>query len=68
MTQQVDIYGVFVPTLALLALGSLAIHQLVSRFLTKLGFYRVIWHRALFDLAFYVVLLGSSVLLLQRYA
>jgi hypothetical protein len=26
--------------------------------LDALGFYRLIWHRALFDLAIYVILLG----------
>ena len=30
----------------------------INRFLRAIGFYRWVWHRALFDLAIYVILLG----------
>ena len=31
---------------------------MINRFLRAIGFYRWVWHRALFDLAIYVILLG----------
>jgi len=30
----------------------------INRLLDATGFYRLVWHRALFDLAIYVILLG----------
>jgi hypothetical protein len=30
----------------------------IKRLLDAYGFYRLVWHRALFDLAIYVILLG----------
>jgi hypothetical protein len=61
MTAELDIYGVFVPALSgwlLLAyVGYLIAHQ----GLAWSGFYLYVWHRPLFDVALYVVLLGAIV-------
>lgn len=67
MTQQIDIYGVFVPTFGLMALASFFFCRLASRVLARTGFYRLVWHRPLFDFAFYIAVLGAGILLLQRY-
>ncbi|MCO5081110.1 MAG: DUF1656 domain-containing protein [Rhizobiaceae bacterium] len=67
MTQQIDIYGVFIPTLIVLALSALVISRLLGRGLARIGFYRFVWHRPLFELATYVSTLGVLVLLCQRY-
>lgn len=65
MTGELDLYGVFVPTLAAwMALAFIA-NVLVRRFLSAISFYRLVWHRPLFDLALYVVLLGAVVSLAQ---
>ena len=57
--REFDIYGVLISPLLLWA----AIAQLLSvplrRLLTRTGFYRLVWHRALFDLALFVILLGG---------
>ena len=37
----------------------------VRRLLASVGFYRLVWHRPLFDLALYVVLLGVVVSVAQ---
>ncbi|PZQ50141.1 MAG: hypothetical protein DI556_08725 [Rhodovulum sulfidophilum] len=66
MTQQLDIYGVFVPTLAVMALASFVLSRIASRILARAGLYRFVWHRPLFDLALYVIVLGGAFLLLQR--
>ncbi len=62
-----DIYGVFVPGLAVLACIALVISQLSGRLLAKLGLYRLVWHRPLFNLALYVAILGMSVIVYNRY-
>ncbi|HJE25934.1 MAG TPA: DUF1656 domain-containing protein [Methylorubrum populi] len=61
MTGELDLYGVFVPSLAAWMLIAFALSLPLRRLLAWTGFYRVVWHRPLFDLALYVVLLGAVV-------
>lgn len=61
MTGELDLYGVFVPSLAAWMLIAFALSLLLRRVLARTGFYRMVWHRPLFDLALYVVLLGLVV-------
>ncbi|MGV7034524.1 DUF1656 domain-containing protein [Methylobacterium symbioticum] len=63
MTGELDLYGVFVPALAAWMLVALGLTLVARRVLAGLGAYRLIWHRPLFDLALYVVLLGAVVAL-----
>ena len=57
MIGELNIYGVYVPWLLVLGAATLFIVKVVSGVLARLGFYRLVWHPALFDLALYVVLL-----------
>ncbi|CAO4166078.1 DUF1656 domain-containing protein [Methylorubrum populi] len=61
MTSELDLYGVFVPSLTAWMLIAFAVSLPLRRLLAWTGFYRVVWHRPLFDLALYVVLLGAVV-------
>ncbi|MCJ2064935.1 DUF1656 domain-containing protein [Methylobacterium sp. J-088] len=61
MTGELDLYGVFVPSLAAWMLIAFAVSLPLRRVLAWTGFYRMVWHRPLFDLALYVVLLGLVV-------
>ena len=58
MIGEFDIYGVYVPAVAIYAAIALLLQIAIMRFLDACGFYRLVWHRALFDLAIYVILLG----------
>jgi len=53
-----DIYGVYVPAFAVYAAIALLLQIAIIRLLDARGFYRLVWHRALFDLAIYVIMLG----------
>jgi hypothetical protein len=53
-----DIYGVYVPAFAVYAAIALLLQIAIIRLLDARGFYRLVWHRALFDLAIYVIVLG----------
>lgn len=59
MTGQLDLYGVFLPSFAGLALFAYGVFRVLARALDKVGFYRLVWHRPLFNLALYVTLLGG---------
>ena len=59
MIGEFDIYGVYFPAFAVFAAIALLLQVVViNRLLDALGFYRLVWHRALFDLAIYVILVG----------
>jgi hypothetical protein len=53
-----DIYGVYVPAFAIYAAIALLLQIAIMRLLDAFGFYRLVWHRALFDLTIYVIVLG----------
>jgi protein-S-isoprenylcysteine O-methyltransferase Ste14 len=59
MIGEISLYGIFVPWLLLLALLALALSRGLSFVLARAGFYRLVWHPALFDLALFVLLLGA---------
>jgi protein AaeX len=53
-----DIYGVYFPAFAVFAAIAFLLQIAINRPLNASGLYRLVWHRALFDLAIYVILLG----------
>ncbi|MGX0893521.1 hypothetical protein AB7M22_005529 [Pseudomonas sp. ADAK2 TE3594] len=59
MIGDLDISGVFLPTLLVLMGITYVLYLLVHGLLTHLHFYRLVWHRALFNVALYAVLLGA---------
>lgn len=61
MTPELDIYGVFIPTLALLGFIAYVISILLRRLLDRIGFYAFVWHRPLFDMALLVCILAGLV-------
>jgi hypothetical protein len=66
MRPEIDLYGVFIPTLGAVALVSFLLNALIRRLLAAIGFYRMVWHRPLFDTAMYVCILGVLTLSLNR--
>ena len=57
MIGEASFYGLYVPWLMLLCGLTLAVQWFVHRLLGAIGFYRWVWHPALFDTALYVLLL-----------
>jgi Protein of unknown function (DUF1656) len=60
---EIDIFGVLVPSLLLWLVVAYGLLALLRATLERTGFYRAVWHRALFDLAVFVCLLGGIVYL-----
>jgi hypothetical protein len=59
MIGEIDIYGVlFPPLLIWLGIAYLAAVVVRAAF-TRMGVYAYVWHRALFDLAVLIILLGG---------
>jgi len=59
MIGDLDISGVFLPTLLVLMGIAYVLFLVVHGLLTRLHFYRLVWHRALFNVGLYAVLLGA---------
>ncbi len=66
MTGEFSLYGVFVPTLLALLVLAYAVKSLLGFCLTRVGFYRFVWHPALFNSALYVIVLGALFSLARR--
>jgi hypothetical protein len=56
---EVDLNGVFVSGLLICAVIAYAARMGMTRLLARVGFYRLVWHRPLFDFALFVILLGA---------
>jgi protein AaeX len=61
MIGELDFYGLLISPLLPLTLAALLICAVLRRVLGWIGFYRVVWHRALFDFALLVLVLGGLV-------
>jgi hypothetical protein len=59
MIGEFDIYGVYFPLFIVVAVIAFVLHLAVRRLFDSIGVYRFVWHRPLFDLALYVILLGA---------
>ncbi|MBS7546186.1 DUF1656 domain-containing protein [Ancylobacter oerskovii] len=65
MAGEIDIYGVYIPNLLALMVATLLVSLVVRRVLAFLGVYALVWHRGLFDVALYIVLLQGMSLMSQ---
>jgi protein AaeX len=59
MIGEVSLFGVYVPPLLLLMLPALVVSRVLGVVLARTGFYRLVWHPALFDLSLFVIVLGG---------
>jgi hypothetical protein len=59
MIGEISFYGVLVPPLLLWALAAMVLGIPLRRALAWMGAYRLVWHRALFDLALFIILLSA---------
>jgi hypothetical protein len=56
---EIDVYGVFVPPLLAWGLIALIATGALRWVLTRLGAYRLVWHRPLVDLSLFVIILAA---------
>lgn len=67
MIAEIDVSGVFVPSLLVWIGAALPLTAALRRVLRWCGFYQFVWHRPLFDLALLVMVLGAVVALANRW-
>jgi len=66
MIGEIDIFGVFVPAVLVLMFVAYLINLAIRTVLARAGFYRFVWHRSIFDLRIYVLVLGLVVVVSHR--
>ena len=59
MPFELDIGGVYLPGFFGLMLAAYIVTSIISAVASRMGFYTLVWHRALFDLSVYVLVLGA---------
>ncbi|KFC71485.1 DUF1656 domain-containing protein [Massilia varians] len=68
MIGEVSIYGLYLPPLLLLALAALVVCRILNLALARTGFYRRVWHPALFDFSLFVIVLGALAYLTRNWS
>lgn len=66
MNEEIDLYGIFIPGLLVWAACAFALSTGLRHVLAGAGFYRMVWHPALFDLALFFVVLTAIVFAVAR--
>lgn len=59
MIGEIDLFGVFLPPLLVWLGLALLLSAALRAALHRLGLYRYVWHRPLFDLALLIILTGA---------
>lgn len=67
MIGEVDIYGVLFPPLLIWLGAALLVAAAVRLVFTRLGVYRYVWHRPLFDLAVLLIILGGVSVIANKF-
>ena len=67
MIGEIDVYGVFVPSLVAWSGVALALMGILRRVLARIGFYRLVWHRPLVELSLLVIVLAAVVAVLPSW-
>ena len=67
MIGEISIGGVFIPSLLIWGVIAFVLNVALRRLLYAVGFYRLVWHRPLFDAALFVLLLAGVVAMSIHY-
>src|SRR3546814_18733708 len=65
MIGEINIAGVFFSPLILCLLAAFFARLIISKMLWSAGFYKVVWHRPLFDMSLFLILVGAAFFLLR---
>ena len=59
LMQEINLSGVYLPAALIWAGIAFLLSSVISRTLGRMGFYALVWHRALFDAALFVLFWGA---------
>jgi hypothetical protein len=68
MTREFDLYGMFLPPLLVCLAIALPAAAILRRLLEHVRFYRLVWHRPLFDLSLLILVVGAAAVCLSHWS
>jgi hypothetical protein len=66
MNAEISFFGVFTPSILPCALLAALFTSALTRLLAAVGFYRLVWHRALFNFSMFVCALAATLAAASR--
>ncbi len=67
MIGDININGVFVPAVMISAIIAALLAGILRRLLARIGFYRIVWHGPLVNVALYILILAAITASVQRW-
>ena len=64
---EIDLFGLYVAPMTLIMAAAWVVYLVVRRAGDRFGLTQRVWHPALFELALYVIIVSSIVLLIARW-
>ena len=65
---EINLFGIYVAPIVLIMAVAWVVHLLVRRAGDRFGLTSLVWHPALFELALYVIIVSSIVLVIARWS
>jgi hypothetical protein len=65
---EIDLFGLYVAPITVIMAVAWAAYLVVRRASDRLGLIQRVWHPALFELALYVIIVSSIVLMIARWS
>jgi len=66
MPREMNLFGVYAPTLLLIFVGAAVLQWLIDELLGRLGLFAQLWHPPLFRLSLFICLFGGGALLVYH--
>jgi len=63
---EIDVFGVYVAPISVMMVGAWLAALALSRFGSRFGLLRYVWHPALFMFSVYIIILASWILIVAR--
>ncbi|MDY7578389.1 DUF1656 domain-containing protein [Herbaspirillum sp. RTI4] len=60
MPREISLFGAYIPTLLLIVIATGLLTMAIDRLLVHIGWYRLVWHPALFRISLFVCLAALS--------
>ena len=65
---EINLFGLYVAPIMLIMAGAWVVYFFLRRAGDRFGLTRLVWHPALFELALYVIIVSSIVLVIARWS
>ena len=65
---EINLFGLYVAPIVLILAGAWVVYVVIRRIVARFGLIQRVWHPALFELALYVIIVSSIVVVIARWS